>query len=482
MLSAIRKFSGSIFAKILLGIIVIPFVFWGMGSSFTGGNKNVIVIIDKEKYTNKEFVNYIQKFTATEQKITANQIEEFLSMFIGDKLVKKEAERLGIELTDNSLSKLIKHQKDFKRENVFSRTEYEKFLLKNNIDAASFEASIAEQEKKKQLLNFIGGGILPSDFLINSSYNEINQKRNIEIIDLNGLFQKQIIFSEKEIRSYYKKNKNEYNEIYRSVKILELSPKNLIGNNEFNDLFFKKIDEIDDLIIQGEDFEYISLKFNLENANEFTINKLGKDLNSKKINEISENLIANIFLIDQTESTVLIENNDKYFIAKLLKIKNIDKGPENAETKKKIMEKLKIQKKREILVDIISKINNNKFSKFDFDDLSKKNNLNVRKIKLNHQNDDQILEKNLVSEIYRFAEKRIIVINDISLEQSFLVYIDKIENVNINEKPEEYKKHLNLSKIKISNNLFNSYDRYIKKKYNIDINYKSLDIVENYFN
>ena len=283
MLSAIRKFSGSIFAKILLGIIVIPFVFWGMGSSFTGGNKNVIVIIDKEKYTNKEFVNYIQKFTATEQKITANQIEEFLSMFIGDKLVKKEAERLGIELTDNSLSKLIKHQKDFKRENVFSRTEYEKFLLKNNIDAASFEASIAEQEKKKQLLNFIGGGILPSDFLINSSYNEINQKRNIEIIDLNGLFQKQIIFSEKEIRSYYKKNKNEYNEIYRSVKILELSPKNLIGNNEFNDLFFKKIDEIDDLIIQGEDFEYISLKFNLENANEFTINKLGKDLNSKKL-------------------------------------------------------------------------------------------------------------------------------------------------------------------------------------------------------
>ena len=114
--------------------------------------------------------------------------------------------------------------------------------------------------------------------------------------------------------------------------------------------------------------------------------------------------------------------------------------------------------------------------------MSRIGHLNIRKIKLNHQNDDQILEKNLVSEIYRFAEKRIIVINDISLEQSFLVYIDKIENLNINEKPEEYKKHLNLSKIKISNNLFNSYDRYIKKKYNIDINYKSLDIVENYFN
>ena len=51
MLGSIRKFSTSIYAKILLGIIVIPFVFWGMGTSFTGGNKNVIVQIDKEKFS-----------------------------------------------------------------------------------------------------------------------------------------------------------------------------------------------------------------------------------------------------------------------------------------------------------------------------------------------------------------------------------------------------------------------------------------------
>ena len=49
MLSSIRKFSTSIYAKILLGIVVIPFVFWGMGTSFRGGNKNVVVVIDNDK-------------------------------------------------------------------------------------------------------------------------------------------------------------------------------------------------------------------------------------------------------------------------------------------------------------------------------------------------------------------------------------------------------------------------------------------------
>ena len=54
----------------------------------------------------------------------------------------------------------------FKRENKFSRTEYEKFLIKNNLSAAAFEANILEQFKKDQLFDFVGGGIVPASFLV----------------------------------------------------------------------------------------------------------------------------------------------------------------------------------------------------------------------------------------------------------------------------------------------------------------------------
>ena len=63
MLGPIRKFSTSIYAKILLGIVIIPFVFWGMGSSFRGGDKNIIVVIEKEKYSTQAFVDFIKKST-----------------------------------------------------------------------------------------------------------------------------------------------------------------------------------------------------------------------------------------------------------------------------------------------------------------------------------------------------------------------------------------------------------------------------------
>ena len=60
MLSSIRKFSSSIFAKIFLVIIAIPFIFWGMGDVFRGGNVNTIVKINNENISTKEFVNFVE--------------------------------------------------------------------------------------------------------------------------------------------------------------------------------------------------------------------------------------------------------------------------------------------------------------------------------------------------------------------------------------------------------------------------------------
>jgi len=134
-----------------------------------------------------------------------------------------------------------------------------------------------------------------------------------------------------------------------------------------------------------------------------------------------------------------------------------------------------------LIAEIISKIVQNNFTKTDFDKLSNDKNLLIKKVRLENQNDNKILKKILVNKIYAIPEKKIIVVNDINLTESFLVYVDKVENVTISEQSEEYKKYVNLSKIKITNGLFNTYDEYIKKKYKIDINYKALDTVKNYY-
>ena len=480
MLGSFRKFSGSIYAKILLGIIIIPFIFWGMGSSITGGSKNVVVVIDKEKYSTQHFGNFIRR-TAL-KKVEANDVEGFLFAFINEKLIEKEIEHSGIKLSDNSLTRLIKNQERFKRENKFSRTEYEKFLIKHNVTAINFESILSKEEKKKQLLDFIGGGVSPSKFLVNISYDKINQKRAIELISLDEVFEKQLNFSDDQVKMYFENNKDKYTKVYKSVKLLELSPKKLVDNNELNDLFFKKIDEIDDLIFGGEKLNYIIQKFNLEKPNSFTIDELGKDINSKMNKKITKDLIVKIFNIEEIEPTILIEDKDKYFIVELVKTESIQKDYRDDLIKKEILLDLGKKTKRKLISEIVDKINKNNFNKYEFDELSKNENVNIKKISLNNLNDDKILKKEIVKQIYTFPEKKVIIVNDIGLSENFLIYIDKIKNVTIDENSEEYQKYFNLSKNQIVRELYNTYENYIDKKYKIDINYQTLDTIKNSYN
>ena len=46
MISKLRGFSNSKLAGVLVGIIIIPFVFWGMGGMFSSGNTNNVAKVN----------------------------------------------------------------------------------------------------------------------------------------------------------------------------------------------------------------------------------------------------------------------------------------------------------------------------------------------------------------------------------------------------------------------------------------------------
>ena len=45
MLGKLRGFTNSKLAGVLVAIIIVPFVFWGMGSVFSGGNTNNVCLL-----------------------------------------------------------------------------------------------------------------------------------------------------------------------------------------------------------------------------------------------------------------------------------------------------------------------------------------------------------------------------------------------------------------------------------------------------
>jgi len=67
------------------------------------------------------------------------------------------------------------------------------------------------------------------------------------------------------------------------------------------------------------------------------------------------------------------------------------------------------------------------------------------------------------------------------LESIYLIYVDKIENVSIEQEPKKLNDYIKNSRFELVSSIYSTYDLFLKKKYKIDINYKALNNVENYF-
>ena len=69
MLNNIRNFAKTKSAGVLVGILIVPFVLWGMGGVFSGGNKNNIAKISNENISTKDFQNHLNSLNIELEKI-----------------------------------------------------------------------------------------------------------------------------------------------------------------------------------------------------------------------------------------------------------------------------------------------------------------------------------------------------------------------------------------------------------------------------
>ena len=109
MLSKLRDFSKSKLAGVLIAIIIIPFVFWGMGSVFSGGNTNNVVKINNKKVSTQDFIEHINTSNIDpdqlRKNLDKNVLEEILGQLISLNILKMEIQNLGIFKLDKEACK-----------------------------------------------------------------------------------------------------------------------------------------------------------------------------------------------------------------------------------------------------------------------------------------------------------------------------------------------------------------------------------------
>jgi peptidyl-prolyl cis-trans isomerase D len=165
MLSSLRKFSETLIAKIFISLIALSFVFWGINGFFKSNYNNSIAEINGEEISFNNFLlefdnvmrinNVTNKKTAIEKNIHIVAISNIIS----EKLLKIHAKKSGVIINDETIIIEIKNAPEFKDNQNFSRTKYEKFLLERNINSKIIEDQITKNLKRKIIIESVSGYI-----------------------------------------------------------------------------------------------------------------------------------------------------------------------------------------------------------------------------------------------------------------------------------------------------------------------------------
>ncbi|WP_440923374.1 SurA N-terminal domain-containing protein [Candidatus Pelagibacter sp.] len=470
MIGSFRNFAKTKLAGVFVFIIIIPFIFWGMGSMFSSGNTNTIVNINQSNVSTEEFINYINTSgipqNTIREKLNDNIIEELLSGLISVKILDLEIEEYDLIVSKETLLRLIKKNKNFLDEQGnFQRLKYEKFLLENNQSAPQFELRLKNRELQKNLFNYVGAGTVSPKFLVKKLYEEENRKLEVDYINLNEFYKKKDSFTNNDIIKFLEENKNDLKVEYLDFNYSIINPKNLVGVDEFNQAFFNKIDQIEIDISNELPFETIITNFNLKSKKikdfRFTYDK--SDL-EKKIFEARNNEFD------------IIEFKDDYILYKIIKSEQRSPNLDDPTIKEEVLGLMFEKNKYEYNKDLIKRIDKKNFNNKNFVEMgnNKIENLILKSIK-----DNKKFDINAVELLYSLPVNSFTLIND-EMSNIYLAKIKNFKNATMenNDKIKEYESKQNSN---LKNNMLKSYDLYLNSRYDVTLNQKTIERVKNFY-
>ena len=488
MLNSFRNFAKSFWAKILLVIIIIPFVFWGMGGVFRGGSQNTVAKINNYNISTKNFMEYINSLNINPEIIRENInnsiIEQLLSDLINKTTLSLQSKDLEIILSDNILSEIIKKDEKFlDKNNQFSRTKYEKFLISNNFNAALYEKNLKNEQINKLLFNYVSGGTFPPSFLVKNTYDYQNKKLTVQAISLNPLYKKEQDFDEASIKKYIDDNRDNLKEDFISIRFASINPLSLVDSKEFNELFFEKIDEIENLIINDANYEEIVKNYNLNVTAVKLINKDGNNENGILQENINQNLINKIFKLKfkEVKDINLLEYENEYALVVIDEIKNSIPNITSKRFKEKIIKGLINRDIFEYNTKLMAKIKTNSLTESDFVQLAKESRTDIEDISINGIRDNNFFSTKSNNQIFKLREKNFTIVDEIEKNQTFLILVKEIQKTNLDKTSDEYDKYYYETVISLKNNIYSSFDHYINQKYKVEINYQTLERLKNYY-
>ncbi|WP_163922268.1 peptidylprolyl isomerase [Photobacterium sp. Alg240-V54] len=243
MMERLREGANSIWVKIILSLIILSFVFAGVGSYLASGNEQVAAKINGKEISQRQFEQVYQNERNRMQQRMGDYFSTLMSdpayvkqfrqsvldRMVNDELIQQRADKLGLSVSDAQVKQEILAMPAFAVDGVFNNEQYNMALRRAGFTPDQFAETIRKDMLRQQFLSALQG----SDFVLSDEADELrkleSQQRVVRTLTLNlADFTKKVKVTEQEAQDFYDQNPNLFTRPAQiKVSYIELSGKGL---------------------------------------------------------------------------------------------------------------------------------------------------------------------------------------------------------------------------------------------------------------
>ncbi|MFO1173058.1 MAG: peptidyl-prolyl cis-trans isomerase [Hyphomicrobiaceae bacterium] len=237
MLEALRKGAGSWVAKILFGILVISFAFWGIADVFRGFGGNTLATVGSTTLTPQSYESLFTRELNALSESVRRQItpQEGRALGLDQRvfaglLIDTHIHDLGLGISHDALLARIQSSEAFKGfSGKFDPAKFQEVLANNGLSEQGFLETERRQALREQALSGLAGETTTPQVMLDAVNRYQNEKR---VLDFFVLDEKQVAEpaapDEAALKAFYDRRKKDYTvPELRRIGLLEADPQAL---------------------------------------------------------------------------------------------------------------------------------------------------------------------------------------------------------------------------------------------------------------
>ena len=209
--------------QVIMGLAVLPFLFWGVESYRDKGGEGYVAVVDGEEIPRREYEQALRDHHERMRAMLGTNFDSamldtfevrnsVLERLIQQRLLHREAVNNGFIVLDSELVKTIREIPAFQRDNKFSKQQYEELLRNQGLTPVMFESRVRQELLLQQLLDgYSENAFVPKIVAERVQYLSEVQREISQLQITPEQYLSQVIPTDADIAAYYERHKADFN-------------------------------------------------------------------------------------------------------------------------------------------------------------------------------------------------------------------------------------------------------------------------------